>query len=140
MKKIIALSISILTLTLFTGCKKKYDDGPLVSLRSRAERVANVWQVATVLKNGSDVTGNYENYEETYEKEGTFSYTYNFGGVAFSGSGKWMFQNNDEEIKRYDVSAQDDRILYILKLEEKEFWYYYYDGTDKFEVRLKSKT
>ncbi|HTF80291.1 MAG TPA: hypothetical protein VL947_01145 [Cytophagales bacterium] len=121
-----------------TSCKK-YEDGPLLSLRSREARVANVWKVETVLKNGNDVTGDYDNYEEIYEKGGKYSYTWTFGGVSGTGTGKWKFQNDDEEIRLYDVDAREDRILYILKLKENHFWYFYNDGGDKYEVRLTSK-
>jgi hypothetical protein len=138
MKKLITFSITMFMALAISSCKK-YEDGPLLSLRSRAARLANAWKVETVLKNGTDVTSSYDNYEETYEKEGKYSYQYNYGSVSFTGSGKWEFQNKDEEIRRSDVDAQNDRILYILKLKEEHFWYYYYDGTDKYEVRLISK-
>lgn len=135
MKKLIAYSIAMVLIASVSGCK--YEEGPAISLRSKTARVANIWRVQTVLKNGEDVTSSYDNYKEIYNKDGGFSYEYSFGSVSFTGSGKWEFQNKSEQIRRFDVSAQDDRVLYITKLKENEFWYYYYDGSDKYELRLR---
>lgn len=136
MRKIMTLAAALFAMALFTGCK--YEEGPAISLRSKTSRVANVWRVEKVLKNGTDVTGDYDSYEETYEKDG--DYSLKIGGTfSIETSGKWEFQNKHEEIRIYDAGAAD-RTTYILRLKENEFWYYYYDGSDKYEVRLKSKT
>jgi hypothetical protein len=71
-------------------------------------------------------------YTETYTKNGNYSYTWHF----FGGSGKWEFQNHDSEVRITGVSGQSSETLFILKLEEKEFWYYYMDGNDKKEFHM----
>lgn len=111
---------------------KKYPDGPSISLRSRAERVANTWKVDNYKKNGTDYTSLFSDYTETFTKAGDYSY---FWG-SFSGTSKWAFQNNDTEIKLNGISNQSTQTLYILKLEEKQFWYYYMDGNDKKEFHM----
>lgn len=114
---------------------KKYPDGPAISLRSRAERVANTWKVDNYKKNGTDYTSLVSDYSETFTKAGDYSYLWG----SFSGTGKWAFQNNDNEIKLNGVSNQSSQTLYILKLEEKQFWYYYMDGSDKKEFHMVQK-
>lgn len=124
----------IFTLTVstsFYACKK-YENGPGLSLRSRSERVAGTWGVENLKKNGNDITSLYQDYKETYTKSG--DYTYNWGGI--SGSGNWAFQKEDEEIKLTGTLNQADHTLVIQKLKEDQFWYYYMDGTDKYEFHM----
>jgi hypothetical protein len=132
-KRLTALMMIAITFLIFSiqGCKK-YPEGPALSLHSRAERVANTWKVDNYKINGSDYTSLVQGYTETYSKGGAYSYSWG----NFAGTGKWAFQNKDTEIKLTGISNQDDHTLVILKLEEKEFWYYYMDGDDKKEFHL----
>lgn len=111
---------------------KKYEDGPLISLRSRAERVANTWKVENYKINDNDYTSLVSSYTETFTKAG--SYAYNWG--TLDGNGTWAFQNKDMEIKLTGNDNHSSNTLYILKLEEDAFWYYYMDGSDKHELHL----
>jgi hypothetical protein len=116
------------------GCKK-YPDGPAFSLHSRKERVANTWTVDNYKVNGTDYTSLLSGYTETYSKDGNFSYS--FGSAA--GTGTWVFENNDDQIKITGTTNQSDVTLYIMKLEESQFWYYYMDGNDKKEFHMVGK-
>ena len=125
---IILLGVLVFTIP---ACEK-YPDGPLISFRSRKERVANTWKVDKYIKNGTDYTSDMIGYTETYTKEGNYSYLFR----NHSGTGVWNFQNSDKEIEIIGTSHLDTRTLYILKLEEKDFWYYYIDGGDKKEFHM----
>jgi hypothetical protein len=111
---------------------KKYPDGPALSFRSRTARVANTWKVDNYKLNGTDYTSLVVGYVETYSKDGAYSYSW--GNLA--GTGKWEFQNKDTEIRITGISHQSSQTLYILKLEEKQFWYYYMDGNDRKEFHM----
>ena len=138
MKKIIMALLGILISVLFVSsiqsCKK-YPEGPMISFRSRTERVANTWKVDNYKINGTDFTSLFTGYTETYSKDGNYSYSY---GIL-SGTGKWAFQNRDTEIKLNGINNQSSQTLFILKLEEKQFWYYYFDGNDKKEFHMIEK-
>ncbi len=110
----------------------KYPDGPILSFRSRAERVSNTWKIDNYQVNGTDYTSLMSGYTETFSKDGNYSYSWG----NLSGTGKWEFQNKDTEIKLNGVSNQSSQTLVILKLEEKQFWYYYMDGNDKKEFHM----
>ena len=127
---ILALTI-VLSIPFMQGCKK-YPEGPILSLRSRTERVSNTWKIDNYKINETDYTSLVTGYVETFSKDGNYSYSW---GSA-SGTGKWEFQNKDTEIKLTGISNQDSHTLFILKLEEKQFWYYYMDGNDKHEFHL----
>ena len=132
----IFLGCFLLAAVIFTGCKK-YEDGPAFSLRSKTERVANTWVVESYTINGTDYTSTLTNinYTETYDKDGNYSYT----SSVENGSGRWEFQSDKEQIKRSGVASQPTQTLYILRLKEREFWYYYLDGNVRHEVHLKEK-
>ena len=86
--------------TLWTACKK-YDDGPLISLRSRSERVANNWRVEKAIDNGKDVSGDFDKYNVSLSKGGNAYLTahYTFIGVEYNyaTNGTWRFENNEEK-------------------------------------------
>ena len=132
-KKISILAILCIALLMPTiqSCKK-YPDGPLISFHSRTERVANTWKIDNYQKNGNDYTSLMAGYTETYTKDGNYSYSW--GNLA--GTGTWHFQNDDNQIKLTGITNQGTYNLVILKLEEKEFWYYYMDGNDKKEFHM----
>jgi hypothetical protein len=123
-----AVSLSLFALT---SCNK-YEDGPGISLRTRTERVSNTWKVENYKVNGSDFTSLLNDYRETFTKSGNYSYTWN----SLNGTGTWVFQNKDQEIRLTGNDNQSSRTFIILKLEEKSFWYYYMDGNDKHEIHL----
>src|ERR1051326_7324165 len=122
----ILVSGSVMILT--ESCRK-YPDGPMISFRSRTERVANTWKVDNYKVNGSDYTSLMSGYTETYSKDGNYSFAWG----NLSGTGKWTFQNSDAEIKINGINNVPSQTLVIMKLEEKQFWYYYMDGNDKKE-------
>ncbi len=135
MKKIKKISLIIMLVALlapFIQSCKKYPDGPLISFRSRTERVANTWKIDNYQKNGNDYTSLMAGYTETYSKDGNYSYSW--GSLA--GTGNWHFQNDDNQIKLTGITNQGTYNLVILKLEEKQFWYYYMDGNDKKEFHM----
>ena len=135
-KTIITLTlISAIFLIPATQSCQKYEEGPMVSLRSKTERVANTWAVDNYKINGKDYTSLLTNYIETYSMKGAYNYTW---GIIH-GSGSWIFQKNFEEIKVTNSDSSDYKVLSILKLEENSFWYSYTDGGDKHELHLISK-
>lgn len=127
------IPIAFITL-IFAGCQK-YEDGPMFSIRTRTERVANTWEIDNYTINETDWTSLVGGYSETYSKDGNYSYTW---GIL-NGTGTWKFANRQSDIQITGISNQTDRTLVILKLEEEQFWYYYMDGSDKHEFHMTEK-
>lgn len=135
MKK--TLLFAALIIMIASGCKK-YPDGPAISLRSKTARVSNTWKVEQYLLNGVDKTSDFNvdkrNYIETYTKDGKWSRSYiDPNGDPKSDAGTWTFDSKKEIINR-DSGPTDQ--LHILKLKEKEFWFWYTDNGDKKEFHL----
>ena len=128
---VLLILLSTITITSIESCKK-YPDGPVLTFESRTARVANTWKVDNYKINDVDYTSLVSGYTETYSTDGNYSFSW---GVLV-GTGSWAFQNNDAEIRITGVDNMSSETLYILKLEEKEFWYYYMDGNDKKEFHM----
>lgn len=139
MKTLSKLFLFIFSIALLSSCKK-YEEGPLLSLRSKEARLANSWKVEKYLENGVDKTSNsqsfFDSYSEEFTKDGIYSYSYVIGNDTYTGSGKWEFQSDETEIKVSGVSGASSETLVILKLKNDEFWYYIMDGSDKQEYHL----
>ncbi len=131
--------IAVLVFPGLQGCKK-YPDGPSISMRSKAARLDNSWRVEFYSKNGSNESAEFMakkvSYIETFTKDNRWSYTYinpNDGKLK-SGEGSWQFLNDDNQI--LITEGSESKVLTILKLEEKQFWFYYSDGDDLKEFHL----
>lgn len=135
MKSIKSLfTIVVLSACMMTGFQScsQYPDNNGITLVSKTDRVSRAWKVENYKVNDVDLTSLVAAYTETYTKQGTYSFQWSvLGGV-----GTWVFQNNDAEIQITGVTNVSTRTLFILKLEEKAFWYYYMDGTDKKEYHM----
>ena len=128
---VLMILIAAITIPSIQSCKK-YPDGPMLSFHSRTERVANTWKVDNYKINGNDFTSLMSGYTETYTKDGNYSFSWG----NLDGTGKWAFQNKDAEVRITGIDHQASETLYILKLEEKQFWYYYMDGNDRKEFHM----
>ena len=96
------------------------------------DRLFKTWKIEYYMLNGHDHTALDSGYSETFFISGVYSY---FWG-SMEGRGEWSLQNLNREISLRGNDGQSSRTLVILKLEEKSFWYYYFDGTYKHEIHL----
>jgi len=121
----ILLSFSAIVLLSVAGCQK-YPDGPLVSARTKTERVANNWKVGQAFENGKDVTADYNRYELSLTKSGGADLSVKFVVIGatfeYTTNGTWSFVNSKEKLS-FDYNNNDaDGVYQILKLEEDEMW------------------
>ena len=138
MKNTKSLSVIILlAIVMLLGAQScsQYPDNNGITLISRVDRVSKAWKVDNYKINGVDYTSLVTSYTETYTKQGAFSYQW----AILGGSGTWKFQNKDAEIRITGDSNLTSRTIFILKLEDTEFWYYYMDGVDKKEFHFVRK-
>lgn len=106
-----------------------YEEGPAISLRSKAERIANTWRVNYAVEaDGDDLTENYADDSFILTKDGDVTYTFEVLGATVTGLGNWAFTNDDENLRidvTYDVLGvpfNDVQTYEILKLKETEVW------------------
>jgi len=131
-RKMFTLAILSVMMTVgFQSCSQ-YPDNTGITFVSKLDRVSRAWKVENYKVNGTDYTSLVAGYTETFTKTGTYSFQW----AILGGTGTWKFQNSDAEIQITGVTNVSARTLYILKLEETAFWYYYMDGTDRKEYHL----
>lgn len=83
----------LISVFVFDGCKK-YDEGAMISLRSKKERIANTWHFVKYVLGNSDVTGQCINTRLELSKGGDA--TIRDGGDVTLGT--WDFDNKKEKI------------------------------------------
>ncbi len=101
---------------------------------SKTDLLTQKWKVDKYKINGGDYTSKVADYNESYNADGT--YTYSWGMLG--GCDKWEFKNNDTEIIVKGTCDEPTEIYHVIKLEDKKLWYYYMDGKDKKEIHLVS--
>ena len=126
MNKIFSIGmLAIFAATLFTSCSK-YEEGPLISFRSKKARIANTWQIEQALEDGEDVTENYDQYELEMLDDGDASLAalYTVGDLTFEyeTSGTWEFEDSKEQLLLDFEDDNADRLYDILRLKENELW------------------
>ncbi len=127
MKNLKTTTFALLTLTLvlFASCQP-YPDGPLISLMSRADRVANNWKVGQAIDNGTEVTTNYNQYNLNLTKAGAASLTAKYVVLGtnfdFTTNGTWSFISNNSKITFNFDNNDADGVYQILRLTETEMW------------------
>ncbi len=119
------LSLAILGSIGLSSCSK-YEDGPMVSLRSKKERIANTWKVEKAMDKGSDVTASFEQYKLEMLSDGAASLAalYTLGDLTFEfeTKGTWSLQNSNEDLELDFENNAADKTYEILRLKEKELW------------------
>ncbi len=119
------LSLAIFGSIGLSSCSK-YEDGPMISLRSKKERIANTWKVEKAMDKGSDVTGSFDQYKLEMLSDGKASLAalYSLGDLTFEFEtiGTWSLENSSEDLKLDFENNAADQTYEILRLKEKELW------------------
>lgn len=110
------LLIALLCTFAFASCKK-YEEGPVVSLRSKKERVANTWVMEKIIdSDGTEYQGSQiPDNEITYTKDGDVE---NEDGDKI---GEWEFGDSKESLI-FKPEVGDESENDILRLKEDELW------------------
>ena len=140
----------IIVLLIFLGCSK-YEDGPLISFRSKEKRLINTWEVKSItnLSSGAAVsTSDYINSEldisinniqidslnvsvlnflfledNECKYKVTFTSSYNPFPLTYLLDGTWEFSGDTDLIVTLQYDGDSDTETYkILRLAKDELW------------------
>ncbi|MEL6672752.1 MAG: hypothetical protein AAFR61_11195 [Bacteroidota bacterium] len=126
-KRNLVMSMCACLMVAFLGACNPYPDGPLVSLSSKAKRVANTWKVEKATDDdGDDVTADLADDRYTLSEDGTALYRTKILGVSVELDGTWELTNDDASF-RINVSDGSglitlDQSFNIRRLAEDQFW------------------
>ena len=131
---------------LNSGCKK-YEEGPLLSIRSKKARIVNDWVVVKSYVNGKeeDLENTTEEMEFKDDYTGRYKYTGSsiFGESKYEINFKWDFNRDKTKliINYLDDDGNEEYVVdyLILKLYENELWLKDQYGDDTYELHLEPK-
>lgn len=109
--------LPVLILTLMVGACSKYEEGPLISVLPRKERIEGKWIAASVKYNSNDSTSVYKDY--------IWEFTRNYTAILQVGPvkklGIWSTVSSDQDFRiDYDDGVVEQYT--ILKMTRTEFW------------------
>lgn len=139
--KLVLFSLIFIMLFAISGCKK-YEDGPLISLRTKEARLTGEWDVEYFSINGYDSTsylksqsfyGKYLFGKDEIHNKKLFVYKNSSTVIPnYNGDGYWMFLNHKESVYiHYDYLTSgptvgpfraNDITWEIKRLKNKELW------------------
>ncbi len=150
----------VLVLIVFSGCKK-YEEGPLISLRSKEKRLCQEWELKKIEYNGSaEALDDINNYYWDIDKNGTINVNVSYvdwGDETMEF--KWEWIDNKEGIKittdskkkgsvdifhrlfKNNSSTNDDEVIesIIMKLTYDEFIFEFDDFEDEARFEFEKK-
>lgn len=134
MKKILLL-LTLPTIFIFSECNK-YEEGPMLSLRTKKQRLMNSWVIDEVFETPSggsktDKTADYKNYYYNYNMiisdNDVYGVTYKILNLLpYSETGTWTFASKKESViftnSDPNQSTAIGAIWRILRLKDDEYW------------------
>lgn len=141
-KKILFL---IVVITVIVSCNK-YENGPAISLRPKAARLANEWVIDSSYLNGIEKTDSLPKFEIIFEKDGDVNrkaYINTPNGLdSITKTGIWEFDGDAENVivlYADNFGISESHIWRILKLTNDEFWFEEVDSLNLVKYYLKEK-
>jgi len=129
LKNISLFSLMVLFLAAGLNSCSPYEEGPGISFRSKAERIANTWTINYAVEaDGDDRTSDFDSFVVVTDKDGNITTTYDLLGVTITSSGTWELTNDDETLKTdvdteiLGITSNTVTNFTILKLAEDEMW------------------
>lgn len=127
MKKNNLIIVAVITTFLISTSCSKYDEGPLISFRSKTDRLCQTWKPKKILINGAEtiLTPDQQKTTIEFKKDGDLYLTTYRLSIAFPLTGTWKFYDKDEKlilsIDKGDPEPQVDTVK-ILRLMKDELW------------------
>lgn len=139
-KKLLVLPLVALTLlTVLTSCNK-YEEGPVVSFRSKYSRVVNTWKAKYIFRDALDVTAWYTDWSLDLKEDGRLTITdHDEQDSVVTQEGFWSLTNKNEDIQflyTKPAVANDRMTAHILKLKAEELWYESVSDSATWQFRL----
>jgi len=100
----------VLVLAVLSGCKK-YEDGPLISLRSKEKRLCQKWELNKMEYNGQSQTINagMGYFYWDIDKNGSIEQSIDLNGVTESMTAEWEWSEDKESIYIIEPLTKDGR-------------------------------
>lgn len=98
---------------------KKYEEGPMISLRTKTQRLTGDWKIDKATQDGVDITNQLPEMIMTFEKDGKLNVLNN----ATDMPGTWEFDSKKENLLlKFDGSTDIEKFK-IIRLKNDELWF-----------------
>jgi hypothetical protein len=122
---LIAISLFLSGISIFSGCKR-YNDGPMISFRSKTERVTNTWTFQSCTINGANVTAQYAAASLVLTKNNLATF-YTTDAAKDTLGGTWEFKhdvNLGDNPYTFSTTKDSMEILVYHGIVDVSMWYY----------------
>ncbi len=129
MKKYIFLLFTLFI--VIPSCK--YDEGPLISIYSKNERIMGNKSFKKVIENGVDVTAQYDRQYIEFSRSGYFAwYFYDIsGGLTQSWGGSWQLTNKKTHISMTLYDSDDNEFSWDWEIKRLTYSDMFLERTDE---------
>ncbi len=120
--QLFAVLLIVFTLFTFASCLKKGTDDPLISFRTRKQRIEGEWLVTAYFGNNVNLFAAGQGAAYTFKKDGSGSLSNTNGNVVVSEDITWAFLAKDDTYKTnermvvYGKSSSEGAIWEIREL------------------------
>jgi hypothetical protein len=114
---IISLKIIIVFILIFTTSCSKYEEGPIISFRSKEKRLINTWEIKEILRNGENCEFS-GNSVYVFNEDGTGAHDY----LAMDCYIEWEFDKKKENLLIKENSNGEYQNYKIIRLTMTELW------------------
>lgn len=143
-KKLLVFPLVALTLMTVLSACTKYEEGPVVSFRSKYSRVVNTWKAKYIFRDALDVTAWYTDWTLDLKEDGRLTSTdRDEQDSLLTQEGFWELVNKNEDLQflyTKPAVANDRMTVNILKLTKEELWYENVTDSATWQFRLVSAT
>jgi len=134
--RITSLALILTGLLLSTVACSKYEENPMLSLRTKKGRLDGNWTLVMVKYNNVAVTDTYpDDYGYEFDKKGTYKFRNNETEIV----GEWEFSDDKTLLRLFEPNTPDPFVFKILKLTNRHLWWSLEGVQDDVEMHFEVK-
>ncbi|HBF88305.1 MAG TPA: hypothetical protein DDX39_06645 [Bacteroidales bacterium] len=108
---------------LFVGCTK-FEEGPKISLFSKAKRIIRTWEIEYVhdLTVDEIYTSDYDGWSFSPQRNSVYSKKHLYNGIESQEDGFWKFEDDILFLIHEEEEIEYEEQYKVLRLTTKELW------------------
>jgi len=116
--------VFILILIIGLQSCSKFDEGPLISFRTKKQRISRSWKIeySLNLKTGIKHSGDFDAWLLSINEDGSYSNTIYYGNSETIINGSWTLNDNLLSLKKTETDETVNEFYTIIRLTTKELW------------------
>lgn len=134
--RITSLALILTGLLLSTMACSKYEENPMLSLRTKKARLDGNWSLVLVKDKNVDVTHTYpDDYGYDFDKNGTFKKRNNETETM----GEWEFSDDKTLLRLTETNSPTPDVFKLIKLTNRHLWWSVVGAKDELVMHFEVK-